>query len=321
MARGRIEETLDALAALRRAPVTAESQRALRAGLAARSAPVVAKAAQVTGELALRALAADVAAAFDRFLVDPVKTDPGCRAKTEIVRALHDLGDDPAGVFLRGIRHVQMEPVYGGREDSAPELRALSAVGLVRIGHPSAIREAAELLADPAPAARIGAARALAYSGDAAAEPLLRLRARVGDDDPAVLSECLDALLAIAPGRGLDFVARFLDAADPAVQEAAALALGGSRRREALPLLRAWWERTVPVDLRRTGLLAIAMLRHDEALALLVELVATATGPDARDAIAALGTFRHDDALRARVAAAVLGRRDVDLRGAFDRAF
>jgi HEAT repeat protein len=321
VARGRIEATLDALGALRRAPVTDASQRALRAGLAARSSHVVARAAQVIGELALRPLAADVATAFDRFLVDPVKTDPGCRAKIEIARALHDLGDDPRGVFLRGIRHVQLEPVYGGREDSAPELRALCAVGLVRIGHPSAVLEAAELLADRAPAARIGAARALAYSGDAASEPLLRLKALVGDDDPAVLSECLDALLALAPGRGLPFVARFLDAADPAVQEAAALALGGSRRREALPLLRGWWERSVPVDLRRTGLLAIAMLRHDEALDLLVGLVGTATGPDARDAIAALATFRHDDALRARVAAAIAARTDVDLRAAFDRAF
>lgn len=321
MARVRLEDTLDALGALRRAPVTDATRTALADALKARNAAVVAKAAQVAGELALRALAADLAAAFDRFLVDAAKTDPGCRAKVEIARALHDLGDDPGGVFRRGLRHVQPEPVFGGREDTAPELRALCALGLVRTGHPDAVLEVTALLADPAPAARIGGARALAYAGDAASEPLLRLRVLVGDDDAGVLTECLDALLAIAPARSRAFVAALLADARPGVQEAAALALGASRQPEALPLLRAFWERTVPVDLRRTALVAVAMLRQEDALAFLVDLVAAAPGPDARDALAALATFRHDESLRARVETAVAARRDVDLRPAFAKAF
>ena len=103
--------------------------------------------------------------------------------------------------------------------------------------------------------------------------------------------------------------------------ERATLALGASRLRDALPVLRGWWEGTPEVDLRRTALLAIAMLRHEEAIGFLLSLVAEAAGPDARDAIAALGTYRHDEVLRARVATAIEARTDVSLRTAFARAF
>ena len=316
-----LEDSLAALGDLRRQPVTDATIETLRQALRARISHVAAKAAQVSGELGLRVLAGDLAAAFERFLTNPVKTDPGCRAKVEIVRALYELGDDPGAVFPRGIRHRQLEPVYGGREDTAPELRALCGLALVRMGHPDAMVELADLLADPEPAARVGAIRAIVAADEPGAEPLLRLKALAGDADASVLSECLGALLSLAPQRSLDFTTRFLAHPDPIAQEAAALALGASRLREALPVLCAWWERTSAVELRRTALLAVAMLRHDDALAFLVTLVSEATGPDARAALAALGTYRHDDALRARVRSAVEARRDLDLRAAFAAAF
>jgi len=316
-----LEDSLAALGDLRRQPVTDATIEALRQALRSRISHVVAKAAQVSGELWLRVLTGDLATAFERFLVNPVKSDPGCRAKAGIARALYELGDDPGAVFPRGIRHRQLEPVYGGREDTAPELRALCAMGLVRLGHPDAMVELADLLADPEAAARVGAIRAVMAADEPGAEPLLRLKALAGDADASVLSECLGALLSLAPQRSLAFATRFLGHADPVAQEAAALALGGSRLREALPVLCAWWERTSAVELRRTALLAVAMLRHEDALALLVTLVSEGTGPDARDALAALGTYRHDDALRARVESVVAARSDVDLRAAFAAAF
>jgi hypothetical protein len=63
------------------------------------------------------------------------------------------------------------------------------------------------------------------------------------------------------------------------------------------------------------------MLRHEEAIGCLVALVAEAPGPDARDALAALATYRHDDTLRARVSRAIEARTDLDLRPAFAKAF
>ena len=160
----------------------------------------------------------------------------------------------------------------------------------------------------------MGAGAGARHADDPAGEPLLRLRALTREPDASVLTETLSALLSLAPARSLGFVERLLDHPDAATQEAAAVALGTSRLRDALPVLRGWWDRTSDVDLRRTGLLAIAMLRHDDAIAFLLAQVAEGTGPDARDAIAALATYRHDDALRARVEAAVEQRSDVDLR-------
>ncbi len=316
-----LEDSLAALGALRHAPVTGAGIQALRDASRGKSSHLAAKAAQVAGELGLRALVPDLTDAFTRFLTNPVKSDPGCRAKIEIARALHELGEDDGGVFPRGIRHRQLEPVFGGREDTAPELRALCAFGLVRVGHPGAMLELAELLADPEAAARAGAIRAIVAADDPAGEPLLRLKALAGDADAGVQSDCLGALLALAPDRSLDFAARFLAHPDAVEQEAAALALGASRLVQALPVLRAWWDRTSGVELRRTALLAIAMLRHDEAIGFLVTLVCDAAGPDARDAIAALATYRHDEGLCARVRAAVESRADLDLRAAFGKAF
>jgi hypothetical protein len=278
----------------------------------------VAKAARIAGELEIEPLVPELRAAFERLLANAVKSDPGCAAKTAIARALYAMGVYEDALFLRGIRHVQREPVWGGTEDTACELRAVCALALVRLGHPDAAAEVAELLADSEPAARIGAARAIASSESERYAPLLRFKVLGGDADPQVTGECLGALLRIAPEAALAFCGRLLDRDDARRCESIALALGESRLRAALPLLRDWWQRTSALEPRRTALLAIALLRTDEAHGFLLSLVAAAPGHDARDAIAALAVFRDDDALRDRVAAAVRSRDDVDLRAALE---
>ncbi|HSP96440.1 MAG TPA: HEAT repeat domain-containing protein [Candidatus Dormibacteraeota bacterium] len=150
---------------------------------------------------------------------------------------------------------------------------------------------------------------------------MLRLKALLGDEEPQVLSECLLALLAVAPDASLDFVAGFLDRRPPDIAEAAALALGGSRHKAALPLLRDWWERTFDVTLRRTALLAIAMLKSDEAIAYLVGHVGESAAQHAAAAIEALALYRHDPRLRAQVEAALERRGDRALAATFRAAF
>jgi HEAT repeat protein len=142
----------------------------------------------------------------------------------------------------------------------------------------------------------------------------------IGDEDPAVLTECLGALLRLAPEPSLPFVVRFLNRDGEATQEAAALALGGSRLEPAFTALRQWWERTPEPGLRRTALLAIAMSKRDAAIDFLLNLIAEGDGPSARDAVAALAMYRHDDALAGRVREAAR-RADVDLRQALRDAF
>lgn len=322
MARGKVlEATLAKLAAVRADPAAPGSIALLRTVLASRSNHAAAQAAAIVAAHELEALAPELVAAFDHFLADPARRDPGCAAKTAIADALYRLGAAEVGVYERGIRHVQLEPVFGGKADTAAQLRGTCGLALVRIHHPDYLLALAELLADrEAPARRI-AAQALGYSENPAAQPLLRLKALNGDEDPQVLSECLLALLAVAPGASLEFVAAFLDRRPPDIAEAAALALGGARLPAALPLLSAWWERTFDAELRRTALLAIAMLKTDAALDHLLGLVADAAMPHAAAAVAALGLYRHDPRLRARVAAALTSRRDAGLDRAFRETF
>ncbi|MBI4517676.1 MAG: hypothetical protein HY699_17865 [Deltaproteobacteria bacterium] len=316
-----LEDTLAELHALRQAPLTTAALSALRQGLNSKISYVVAKAAEITGEAEIGQLTPELVAAFGRLMLEPAKSDPGCQAKAQIADALYRIGYEEADLFLRGIHHVQLEPVYGGRVDTAAGLRSACALGLVRMNYPDVLSELADLLADPEAPARLAAVRALAYSENQNAAPLLRLKAHVGDEDPQVIAECLGALLKVAAAAALPFVARQLDAGAVTTRESAALALGSSRLRAAFPILREWWQRIRERELRRTALLAIAMLRQDEALAFLLSLVAEAPGHTAREALAALGLYRHDDALRKRVLCAATQRTDVDLSATIAEVF
>jgi HEAT repeat protein len=313
MAKTRVlEQTLADLSRIRQEPMSAVNAATVRAVLKGKSSHAVAKAAEVVAKLEIDDLKAELAAAFERLLVDSVKTDPTCAAKTAIADALYRMGADEPMIFLRGIRHVQMEPVWGGKADTATALRGICALGLVRANYRDAMAELADLLADPEPRARADAARAIAYSEDEHGVPLLRLKALTGDTDPTVITECLTALLQLAPQTSVPFVSRFLERDDTALQEAAALALGASRLADAFPILRDWWQRTHNQGIRRTALLALAMLKRDQSIDFLLALIATAEGPTARDAVAALGLYRHDTALVDRVRAAAR-REDVGL--------
>lgn len=316
-----LDEVLAGLRKLRDDPDSDATLAELEGVLASRNSHAVAMAAKLTGELSLHALVPNLLAAFERFMQKPEKSDKGCHAKAEIAEALHQLDHDDPELYLRGIRHTQMEPVWGGKADSALALRGACARGLVRMQYRDVMVELSDLLADPEAPVRIDAARAIAYSGREDGAPILRLRVLAGDEDEQVISESLSALLSVAPRSSLRFAERRLYSADRVDREIAALALGSSRLPEALPLLCSWHERERDPELRSTALLAIAMLRFDEAFEFLLSLVADAPGPVARDAIAALGTYRHDDALGARVRDAALGRGDADLRSALREAF
>src|SRR5271165_1399386 len=103
------EDQLAALDALRQqAPEAATAP--LRKALGHRNNYVVAKAADLIREFDLAELIPDMPPAFDRFFSDPVKTDPQCWAKNALSRALAALEHEDAAVFLRGMRHIQLEP-------------------------------------------------------------------------------------------------------------------------------------------------------------------------------------------------------------------
>ena len=114
-----LEDRLNRLSDLRNEPDGDVVRRALQKGLAERSNHLVARAAKLAAELELEELAPALAAAFDRFMEDPARTDKGCVAKAAITRALVDLEVRAEEVYLRGVRHRQPEGSYGGPVDTA----------------------------------------------------------------------------------------------------------------------------------------------------------------------------------------------------------
>jgi hypothetical protein len=104
-------------------PLNSESLVKLKPILNSKYAVVVAQASKLIERSQIHELLPDLVTAFERFLVDPVKTDPSCLAKVAIAETLYRLEHNHADVFLQGIHHYQLEPVYGGYMDTAPKLR------------------------------------------------------------------------------------------------------------------------------------------------------------------------------------------------------
>jgi HEAT repeat protein len=319
--RASLDNKLAALRELRGQALTPKQKAELRKRIGDRSNLVVAAAAAIAGENTLVELAKDLEAAFDRFLVNPLRDDKLCRAKVAIVQALDKMEHQDPDVFLKAARHVQLEPVWGGTEDSAPPLRAAAVVALARAEGASCLPLLVDAMADPAKDVRIAAATALGAVGTECAGLILRLKVRLGDRDPDVFSECLGGLLTVDPKNNLSLVAEFLDPSNAAACEAAALALGRSRLPEALEPLKGCWPRCHSPELRQQVLLAIAILRRPSAIDHLTGLVASETEPTAVAALSVLRINKNDPRLREQIAKLVRERGSPTLQAQFDREF
>jgi HEAT repeat protein len=304
-----IKVALAALAEAARRPSESDAAALIAASLRHKSHLVAARAARAVREGGLTTLSADLIATFPRLLEDPIRRDPGCAAKLEIVRALMALDVPAPEVYLAGATHVQREPAYGGPVDTAPELRATSAMALVVMEHPASLTTCVDLLVDPEPAARAGAVRALGAAGRPDVALLLRLFVLRGDDDPGVLAEAFAGLIGLAPDTAVAFVADRLESPNLDVARAAAMALGEARGSDAVRTLRDHLAREQRADVRHAVVLALAMSRDDDAFAALLDLVACGNAADSKAAADALGLYRHDEALAGRLEAALGARR------------
>jgi HEAT repeat protein len=232
--------------------------------------------------------------------VKPETTDKRCAAKIEILKALCKLEYPSPSIFRRGLKHVQMEASWGPPVDTAAEVRALSAMGLAQTDYRDALEEILPLLLDPERDARIGAVRAIAASGLPGDALLLRLKALSGDE-PDVLGECFLALLRNEPAKSVEFVAQFLDRPGEEIAETAALALGESRIEGAFDVLREAFQKIHSRSLGRSLLLGIALLRRENAIDYLLDLVRNADERTSADATAALAMYEQDPNLQERL--------------------
>ncbi len=315
------EDALRTIKAIRDAPEQYDLKRDLAPFLRHKSNHVIAAAASTAERLEAIAAAHDLTESFLDLMNDPAKRDPGCTALTAIARALITLDQPAARVYFAGLKHVQMEGSFGPPVDAAAELRGLSAQGLARMAHPDALQECVTLLVDKETAARAGAVRAIADSGSQEGVLLLRLKALIGDNNLEVTAECLAGLLRLAPAPSIEFVADFARRGSDEIAEAAAFALGESHLAAAFPVLRKVWEEAPRAERKRMLLLAMAMLRLDEAFEFLYERVDQDSERPAADAVAAVAIYGRDETVRSRVEASVAKRKSAALKSVFEREF
>lgn len=283
-------------------PATAEGRDRVIAGVHSKYNLVTAKAAQLVARHGAVSLAGDVekalASRLERAAAE--KDDKGCAAKLALARALVSLEYDAPEVFARGILHIQLEPIWGGKVDMAAEFRAVCAIGLVNGTYPEKLRALLPLLIDKEWQARSGAVRAIGVEGSEAAILLLRFKAMTGDESPEVIQECFSALLSAERAQAIPFIDSFCDAKQDEIAEAAMLALGASRRTDAVAALQNRFEQLRNPRLLKTLLLAVASSRSDDARRWL-KIVARDDGPEATAAQSALESCWPDDA-RHRIA-------------------
>ena len=268
------EQQIAALDSLRHSPERSGIDP-LRKALTHRNNFISAKAADLAREFDLQELAPDLLAAFDRFFEHAEKSDPQCWGKNAISRTLAAFELQDADVFLRGMRHIQMEPVWGGRSDTAGTLRATCALALVQcrsLSEKDLLAHLIDLLPDKDKAVRVEAIRAIEQVGSASAALLLRERAALANDEPEILGACYSGILTIEGVAAVPWVARFLPARDDSAGEAA-LAIAATHSLEAFHALRHSLDTVADPWFRKVLLSAIALTRQEEALESLLDLV------------------------------------------------
>jgi HEAT repeat protein len=272
----RFEEQIAALDRLRQQAPEARIEP-LRQALEHRNNFVVSKAADLVRDFQLQQLIPELLTAFDRFFENPVKTDPQCWAKNSLSRALAAFEHQDAAVFLRGMRHIQLEPVWGGSSDTAGTLRATCALALVQcrsLLEPDLLAHLVELFADKDKSVRIEAARAVEQVGSPSAALLLRLRAILGADEPEVLGACYSGILRVEGVSAIPWISRFLVSSDDPAAEAA-LAIAGTHSAQGFNILCERFTEESDPWFRSVLLSAIALTRQDTAVEFLLELVRT----------------------------------------------
>jgi HEAT repeat protein len=284
----KFEEEITLLENLREQPEQVRPER-LRKALAHRNNFIVAKAADLAREFRMAELTDDLLSSFDHFFENPVKSDPQCWAKNALSRTLAALEYQDSEVFLRGMKHIQMEPVWGGRSDTAGTLRGTCALALVQcrsLSENELLSYLLELFGDKDKAVRAEAVRAIEQVGSPAATLLLRLRAVLGRDEPEVLGACYGGILRIEGVRAIRWMQRFMETGDDSAAEAA-LAIAGTHTAEAFEVLREYFVKAADPWWRSVLLSAIPLTRQPEAIEFLLELVSTES-LDAEGAIAAI---------------------------------
>jgi HEAT repeat protein len=288
-------------------PLDPAGRADLSKALSAKFNLVIAKAARIAGEACVTQVKDDLAAAFQRLLPRGAAADKRCAALTAIARALYALDYDDPELYRAGMKHFQLEASFGPPVDTAADLRAVCAMGLVNTRDPDKLRALVDMLTDPEWRARAGAVRALAVEGSDAAALLLRLKALTGDKETEVTADCFAGLLDVEGGVALPLIQQFSQSRNEAISEAAILSLGASRRPEAIEWLKTRFHEVAGAHARKSILLALASSRTEPAIEFLLEIIRNGSEQTSK-ASAAVMEIHRDEQLREQLAEALKAR-------------
>jgi len=306
-----LQEEVERLRLLRKSSLDSTSLSTLRKALTDRSNIMIAEAAKTAAEMRASELIPDLLHAYARVFENPAKTDPKCWAKTAIAQTLTTLDYEDSSPFVRGLSHVQMEPVWGGQEDTAGLLRSACILALPQctdLRRSEIFRLLIDALRDPAGPVRTDAVRAIEQMNGEEAQLLLRLKARLGDPLSEVTGKVFDAVLQLESEKGLVFVAEFLKSTDGEIRDEAALAIGSSRQPGAADLLITEWNNTMNASFRSVLLRAISSSRAETGLEFLLSLIREGPRLPAQSALDALQLHSESADIQERTEKAIQQR-------------
>lgn len=272
----KFDEQIAALDALRQMSA-ADRLEPLRKALSNRNNFIIAKASDLVREFRVEELTPDLLNAFDRFFENAEKTDPQCWAKNALSRTLAAFEHQDPDTFLRGMRHIQMEPVWGGRSDTAGTLRSTCALALVQcrtLSEAELLAHLVDLFADKDKTVRREVLKAITQLSSPSSALLLRARAVLANDEPEVLGACYSGVLTIDGVSAIPWVSQFMASADDSAGEAA-LAISATHSIEAFECLKQHLMESADPWWRSVLLSAIALCRQEAALEFLLEQVQT----------------------------------------------
>lgn len=315
MSKQAFEKKLEALADLG----TAE----LRKALTDKNNYYAGKAAKRAASLNATNLINDLLEAFDRFLEGGAEADPKCWAKAPIIEALFELGHREPAIYLKAFRCIQLENVWGGKEDTATQVRSLAAMALIEsnLDPIQLLRTLLHGLADTSKQVRLGAINALANLGRWEAELLIRQKALTGDGEPEVIGTALSAILELDQSGAIRFVSDFLKSDDEATQLEAAAALAQSRHQQGFEAVMKLWPGILTRDMRRTITISLGASPLDEARDALLKILQEEDEEPATWAITALAGSRHREDLRNQISQIIDSKNSRQLAQAFREEF
>ena len=126
-----------------------------------------------------------------------------------------------------------------------------------------------------------------------------------------MIADCFTGLLPAEGAEAVPFVASFADSKDKEVKDAAILALGASRRADAIEWMIARFHAVADMETRKCILLSLATSRTEAAVGFVLQLIREGSTQISEFAVSAMEINRGDGQIQARIDEALRDRANI----------